>query len=377
MRHWVAAGMVALAAWGLGGQAKPKPKVQDLKTDLKSIQNRKGALQKQLSTTRRQVRVVKGDLSQLDGRLERLESQIEVTSNRLDKGRTEQRKLGDELRVANHQLQMTREQVRQRLRWMYVHQDRTVVSALLTANDVSQVAARAALLERIAKADRELFESYQDLRVQVSQKKRRQDALVIEIAGLKQTQVGQQAEVKEVRSDKSALLGQLRSKQSELERLIRILDREESAIEAQIAAYYAGTGKSSGLKPFTGRFSRPVNAPMTSGFGMRHHPILRRTRMHNGIDFGAKSGTPIRAAADGVVIASTYSGGFGNMVILDHGGGISTLYGHCSRRAVAAGQRVSRGQVIAYVGSTGLSTGPHLHWEVRVNGRPVNPMGRV
>lgn len=357
--------------------AQSKPKVQDLKADLKEIQGKKGALEKQLSATRRQVRVARGDLNEVDNQLGRLEGAIERTSARLRKGQEEQAALAGELKVATHWLQETREQVRRRLRWMYVHQDRSVVSALLTSSDVSQLAARAALMERVARADRQLFDDYRKRRAEVEAKKRRQDALVVEIAQLKQTQIEQRGEIREVREDKAAILGELRNKQGNLERLIRQLDREESAIEMRIAAYYATSGKASGLKPFTGRFSRPVNAPITSGFGMRFHPILKRRRMHNGIDFGASHGSPIHAAADGVVIAATYSSGYGNMVILDHGGGISTLYGHCSRLAVSNGQRVTRGQVIAAVGSTGLATGPHLHWEVRVNSKPVNPMSRL
>ena len=108
---------------------------------------------------------------------------------------------------------------------------------------------------------------------------------------------------------------------------------------------------------------------------MRYHPILHITRLHAGCDFGAPIGATIRAVAPGEVIHASYMRGYGNVVIVDHGGGISTVYAHCSRISVSDGQRVTRGQHIANVGSTGLSTGPHLHFEVRVNGRAVNPRG--
>jgi murein DD-endopeptidase MepM/ murein hydrolase activator NlpD len=118
----------------------------------------------------------------------------------------------------------------------------------------------------------------------------------------------------------------------------------------------------------------PVAGRITSGFGSRHHPLLRFTRLHAGIDFGAASGSPIVAAADGVVVGTGWNGGYGRQVQVAHGSGIVTTYSHMSGFAAAPGTPVRQGQVIGYVGSTGISTGPHLHFEVRVNGRAVDPM---
>ena len=118
---------------------------------------------------------------------------------------------------------------------------------------------------------------------------------------------------------------------------------------------------------------RPSNGRQTSGFGMRRHPILGYKRMHSGIDFGGGYGAPIYAVSDGTVTIAGRHGGFGNFVKLNHGGGIGTGYGHMSRIAVSPGQRVRAGQVIGYIGSTGLSTGPHLHYELYRNGVAVNP----
>jgi murein DD-endopeptidase MepM/ murein hydrolase activator NlpD len=102
---------------------------------------------------------------------------------------------------------------------------------------------------------------------------------------------------------------------------------------------------------------------------------MRWGSLHPGIDIGVGMGTPIHAAAAGVVLIASYDGGYGNLVVLDNGGSISTAYAHQSAMAVTVGQRVSQGEVIGYVGSTGFSTGPHLHFEVRVNGTPVDPLG--
>ena len=120
----------------------------------------------------------------------------------------------------------------------------------------------------------------------------------------------------------------------------------------------------------------PVDgARITSSFGARPHPILGYTRMHPGIDFGASKGTPVYAAGDGVVAESRWAGGYGNWVRINHSGGWSTGYGHLSRFVVRAGQKVRQGQIVAYVGSTGLSTGPHLHYEIWIKGKKVNPKG--
>lgn len=122
------------------------------------------------------------------------------------------------------------------------------------------------------------------------------------------------------------------------------------------------------------RIGLPVHGRMTSGFGNRFHPILGYVRFHDGVDLAASAGTPIVAAADGRVIGAGWRGGYGQQVQIAHTDGVRTLYGHMSRIAAYAGELVHKGQVIGYVGSTGLSTGPHLHFEVTKNGRPVNPM---
>jgi murein DD-endopeptidase MepM/ murein hydrolase activator NlpD len=125
--------------------------------------------------------------------------------------------------------------------------------------------------------------------------------------------------------------------------------------------------------PSASGFQWPINARVTSEFGYRIHPIYGTRRMHAGIDLGASSGSPIVAAKGGTVISAGSLGGYGNAVVISHGGGISTVYAHQSRVAVSAGHSIGRGEVLGYVGSTGNSTGPHLHFEVRVNGAATNP----
>lgn len=147
--------------------------------------------------------------------------------------------------------------------------------------------------------------------------------------------------------------------------------------KTQLVQWNDGTWyEASGQAERHGQFTMPVSmARVTSSFGMRFHPLLGFSRMHKGIDIGTPWGTPIHAPADGIVAFAGHGGGYGNLLKMAHGGAIVTCYGHLSRFAVRAGQRVSRGQVIAYSGNSGLSTGPHLHWEVLRNGVAVNPRG--
>jgi len=156
---------------------------------------------------------------------------------------------------------------------------------------------------------------------------------------------------------------------AELERQ-RELDRQRRLREQQRQAAASGGGES---VTGSGVLQRPVGGPITSGFGVRTHPVFGDLRQHNGIDIGAAHGTSVVAADGGTVITSTYNSSYGNYVVISHGNGMTTLYAHLSSRSVSVGSSVSKGQQIGLIGSTGISTGPHLHFEVSVGGSRVNP----
>ena len=163
-----------------------------------------------------------------------------------------------------------------------------------------------------------------------------------------------------------------RGENAELEELIR----QEQALYADQTRKIKPAGKPQKVVS-SSSFIWPVRGVITSPFGYRMHPIRGRYIFHSGIDIGVASGTPIKCSANGTVIMSTWYGGYGNCIIVDHGGGWSTLYGHCSALYVSKGKTVLQGTVIGAVGSTGMSTGPHLHFEVRYNGSPVDPRSRL
>ncbi len=195
-------------------------------------------------------------------------------------------------------------------------------------------------------------------------------AAATEAASLRTVQAEERRAVDAARSVEAqlgAVLANAQSRKAEFERAAAANRAASSGITDVLHARPNG-----GSTP--GRFRFPADGPITSPFGERMHPIFHTMRMHTGIDIGAGYGSAVRAGGDGVVVLAGPASGYGNAIVVDHGGGIATLYGHLSRFAVHAGQRVTAGQTIGAVGNTGNSTGPHLHFEVRVQGVPVDPM---
>jgi murein DD-endopeptidase MepM/ murein hydrolase activator NlpD len=191
----------------------------------------------------------------------------------------------------------------------------------------------------------------------------------------------QQEILAQLESDRGAYIGLVDALEAESAALEQELRRQAEEARRRAAEEAArgrsrrpgGSGSRSSQRP--GALLWPADGPKTSGFGVRIHPLFGTARVHTGLDIGAPTGTPIHAAADGVVYSAGWRGGYGNAVVVDHGGGMTTLYAHQSRVAVSGGKQVSRGDVVGYVGSTGFSTGPHLHFEVRLDGEPVDPEG--
>lgn len=348
-----------------------------MRSKLGVIQKQKSQIRAAIQKSKRKAVVVMSDIEKVDGRLSSLSEQMEQTRSSLGSAKAEQTRLRSELEKATIRLAERRGEVQKRLRWMYLRQESSVVGTLARSRNLGDLASRKSMLERIARKDRSLFDEVARLQRQIGRQTLRQDQLVSEVAGLERRQQGEQLDLRDARQTKQQYLGELQSQQAELRKQYDELEQESSALATQIRAYQA-TRRRSGkaVTPWLGSFAKPAGGPITSPFGVRFHPILRERRMHMGVDIGARYGTPIVAAAPGVVITAQYTRGYGNMVIIDHGGNLSTLYAHSSRLLVRSGQRVTRGQQIAAVGSTGLSTGPHLHFEVRSSGRPVNPLGR-
>jgi len=373
-------GLLSLVSGPVLGQSS-NSRARTLNSQLKEVNKDRNQLRAQLNEKRQEIGEYSREIRMVDDWLDGIVQAIDKNTDTLAREKKEQEVLNARLIEANRKLEERRTLVAQRLRAMYVNEGKSMLSVVVGARDMGDIAERQFVVERIMEADKKLFREVVELQREVLTMKRKQDAAVARIADLKVRQEAEKKRLAEAKQKKRQVLYTLSAQKEKLASELDAMDAESQKIEAQLAALAprtasGGVSRPNGpIVPFSGRFIRPSSGRISSGFGMRRHPVLGRTRMHNGIDIAAPSGTPIRASASGTVVTATYMRGYGNTVIIDHGQGFSTLYGHCSRLMVRAGQRVGQGQVIAAVGSTGLSTGPHLHFEIRINGRPVNPMG--
>ena len=278
-----------------------------------------------------------------------------------------------------------------RVRDIYINGQISYLDVLFGAQDFSDFLTRMDLLKRVMIRDSELVASvlkYQreikevgkqleaDRRIQTELAAKAEDAMNVKLEKVAK----QQALIDLMANDKAIYdrqYDEMIASSNEVAHLIKQKEEErrrQAEREAR-AARNSGSGDGGGyvMQSFGGGMSWPVSGPITSEFGWRTHPIFGSQRFHSGLDIGSDYGVPICAAASGVVIEAGWIGGYGNTIMIEHGSGVVTLYGHNESLAVSVGQQVNQGDVVAYCGSTGNSTGPHCHFEVRLNGEPVSP----
>jgi murein DD-endopeptidase MepM/ murein hydrolase activator NlpD len=247
---------------------------------------------------------------------------------------------------------------------------------LLKSQNLNELLDRRHQIKLVYRADRKILLSLKAESDRIKQQKVEIEAQKNQISLLTQQLLAQKAQYQAQLAAQQQLIERLNTDKQALEAAQAQLAVDSRNIGILIRRQVAAANKARFPNTVfgTGQLVYPCDAEITSGFGWRIHPILGYSRFHSGIDFGASYGSTIRAADSGSVIFAGWYGGYGYAVIIDHGNGISTLYGHTSKLYVAEGQPVQPGDAIAAVGSTGLSTGPHLHFEVRKDGEPVDPL---
>jgi len=346
--------------------------VQELEQRRKALEQQRQQLQQQQNELEGRQNTSENNLENLERSILYTANQITETEDRLAKAEQDLQRLEANLRQAETDYENVRMGTVARLQFLQRQQGSEGWAVLLQSQDFNDFLDRQYQLKRVYAADRQVL---QDLKVKaeaIQQQKVAVEDQKNQVALLRQQLLSQKQQYEAEASEEKQLISRLKEQRSALEaaeaQLVRDSEQIANLIRQKLAAQ-------SGAVRGTGRFVFPANARISSGFGNRVHPILGYSRFHGGVDFAAPQGTAIYAADSGQVIFSGWYGGYGQTVIVDHGGGLTTLYAHASRLLVREGQSVRQGQSIAAVGSTGLSTGPHLHFEVRRNGNPVNPMG--
>ncbi|MCS6814366.1 MAG: peptidoglycan DD-metalloendopeptidase family protein [Cyanobacteria bacterium] len=352
--------------------------IEDLVRQQQQLENQRQNLAKERDRLQNLETEASRTLNTLQTTVQDKTRQIQAQEAQKAKAEEQLRVLQKELAIATDRYQRHQLATVARLQFLQRQQRTWGWATLLQSQNLNEFLDRRYQLRLLYEHDRQMLAQLTREAKAIEEKKLRVEAQKNQIILLTQQLMAQRAQASQQAAYQKSVISRLQNDRLALEaaedRLAADSNNLAALIQQKIAEQRARESYGAVIIRGTGQLSFPSDGALTSYFGWRVHPILGYERFHSGIDFAADYGSPIRAADNGYVIFAGWYGGYGNAVILDHGNGISTLYGHAEELLVAEGQYVQRGQVIATVGSTGLSTGPHLHFEVRQGGEPVDPM---
>ena len=374
--------LVLTMATGLTAQAKGDAS----STSLKEAQKEKAALEKQLKAAKELINDLKDSKGDVEDKVQELNNELVDISSKIT---SLENQLADKSTEIAADKQKQYDDMKTRIRYMYENSQTTYLEQLLESNSVAEFLNTAEYITEIQKYDRQKLDEYTENIEYITVAKEQLEQDYADLENMKANVESQKQSVAALMSQKETELAGITSNISDAQEDAKYFEAEIQAqneliaeikrIEAEkaaAAAKAAAEGKEVADNPYTGgafTWPCPSSTRITSDYGTRVSPTSGASSNHKGIDIGASAGAAIVAAANGTVKAANYSSAAGNYVMIDHGGGLYTVYMHCSSLAVSEGTAVSAGQTIAYVGSTGISTGNHLHFGVSLNGSYVSP----
>lgn len=381
MRYLKLCGCLLILCWilvWLPVSATPSPTIDRLRQQQQQIQQQRQNVVQQRDRLQNLQNAAQNHLTGLKQNIKTTNSQIRDSELRLQKAHQLLLQLEANLTAAISTYEQSQIATVARLRFLQRSPAAQGLGVLLQSQNLSDFISRRQQLKLVYQADQKILARLSTQANLIYQHKTALEQQKNQIALIRQELLAQKADYQTQAQLQSELIQRLNSDRLALEAAQNQLEQDSRnlaiLIQQKVAAAQAKTNSRTGIIiQGTGILAFPSDAPTSSPFGWRIHPILGYRRFHAGLDFAASYGSTIRAADAGIVIFAGWYGGYGRAVIIDHGQGITTLYGHTSELYVDEGQQVKRGQAIAAVGSTGLSTGPHLHFEVRRHGTPINP----
>ena len=366
------------------GQQNLGSKIERKKDQIAWRKGRERVLSSDVAGYTRRINALQGDITVLQTKQVRLQASLD--RKRAELARIQEDLRRERLRLARLRARLAeaRAALSKRLVELYKADQPDLVTVVLESNGFADLLERTEFMQRVSNQDARIIDIVVKAKADAIATAKRLDKLeqrakvianqiegqVVQVTAVKDQLVDRRGRYADARSDKYTLLAHTREDRHSLEGDLKALEAEQSKVLAALqASAPSGPAPAGPVRQGSGQLSWPLNASISSGFGFRWG------RLHAGVDMPVPEGTPIHAADGGRVAIAGWMGGYGNYTCIQHTGSLSTCYGHQSRIAVSVGQSVSQGQVIGYSGNTGHSTGPHLHFEVRVGGNPVDPMG--
>lgn len=397
VRLFIAVAAIPLVIWGalplVSGAAPSQARLSQLDAKIDRARSKIG---KKKGTER----ALSVDIRSYSVRIDRLQGRIDVLASRqarlqadLDRKQAELERLRGDLRDERARLtrlkarlKVSRRQLSVRLVEMYKATEPDVITVVLNSDGFADLLERTEFIRRISAQDRQVVRIVQDAKADAVKTEARLEKLERRQEQVTKTVLARREQVRQVKDElvgtrvgydrtkagKQAALIKVRSDRQEIEEDLEAMEKQQAKIRSTLLGAQsanAGSLPAGAIKRGSGQLIWPANGPVSSGFGQRWG------RLHAGIDIPLSEGTPLRAADSGKVVIAGWVGGYGNYTCIQHTASMSTCYGHQSRLGTSVGASVKQGQVMGYSGNTGHSTGPHLHFEVRINGNPVDPLG--